>query len=56
MAKRTNDKLAQLKEQMTVFMGSHGDAYANFDKSKVGRMSFLDFSYLVQELARTANQ
>ena len=37
-------------------MGSHVDAYAAFDKSQVGKMSFIDFSYLIQELARTAKQ
>ena len=45
-----------MKEWMRVYMGSHGDAYQAFDKSKVGRMSFIDFSYLVTELCRTADK
>ena len=47
MQKRTNAKLAELKEMVTQSLGSVGDAYTKFDSSKVGRMSYLDFSLLV---------
>lgn len=54
MASRTNDKLAEMRELMELYMKSHGDAYRSFDKSKVGRMTFIDFSTLVSELYRVA--
>ena len=31
IAQRTNDKLAELKEMMLIYMGTHGDAYKKFD-------------------------
>lgn len=52
---RANNRLAWMKENMQMYMTSHGDAYRNFDKSKVGRMAFVDFSTLVAELARVSS-
>ena len=35
MAERANNKLALLKEHMTTYLTSHGDAYRKFDSSRV---------------------
>ena len=43
MQERVNGKLALLKELMSTYLISHGDAYRKFDASNVGKMSFLDF-------------
>jgi len=55
LMERANNKLAELKENMQKYMVSHGDAYRSFDKSKVGHMTFIDFSLLVVELCGVAN-
>lgn len=44
MNRRTNAKLSELKEMIVQFLGSISDAYSQFDSSKVGRMSYIDFS------------
>ena len=55
MVERANNKLAELKENMQKYMTSHGDAYRKFDESKVGKMTYRDFSLLVTELCRISN-
>ena len=55
MAQRTNNKLAELKEQMVAYLKTQGDAYRKFDQSKVGKMQYMDFSLLVTEMSQASN-
>ena len=56
MAERANNKLALLKEHMTTYLTSHGDAYRKFDSSRVQKMCFMDFNTLVTEMFQAASQ
>ena len=40
---------------MHLYMTSHGEAYRKFDKSKCGRMTYIDFSHLISELCFVSN-
>jgi len=55
MFERANNKLVEMKEKMHIYMISHGEAYRKFDSSKCGRMTFIDFSHLVEEICRISN-
>lgn len=37
------------------YLPTHGDAYRKFDGSKVGKMSYMDFSLLVTEMSQASN-
>ncbi len=56
MKLRANNKLAQLKEQMHIYLTSHADAYRKFDQSKVCKMTFSDFNLLVTETCKASSQ
>lgn len=52
MVKRANDRLAEFKEKMILYMTSSTDAYKLFDSTKEGAMSYLDFDSLIRELCK----
>jgi Ca2+-binding EF-hand superfamily protein len=49
---RAHNKMARLKEQMTLHMKSPQDAFDLFDKSKAGKLSFNNFNDLIIELSK----
>ena len=49
---RAKNKMARLKEQMTLHMKSPQDAFDLFDKSKDGKLNFTNFNDLIKELSR----
>lgn len=56
MIERANDRLAEFKEKMILYMTSASDAYKMFDSSGEERMSFLDWNKLVRELCALAKE
>jgi hypothetical protein len=56
MMQRANNKLAELKATMQIYLISHADAYRKFDQSKVGKMTFSDFNLLVTEMCKASSQ
>lgn len=53
---RARNKMAKLKEQMTLHMKSPQDAFDLFDKSKEGKLSFSNFNELITELAKLSDE
>ena len=53
---RARNKMAKLKEQMTLHMKNPQDAFELFDKSKTGRLTFANFNDLIKELARLSSE
>lgn len=52
MVKRANDRLAEFKEKMILYMTSSTDAYKLFDSTRESRMTYLDFDALIRELCK----
>lgn len=52
MIKRANDRLAEFKEKMILYMTSSTDAFKLFDSSRESRMTYLDFDSLIRELCK----
>ena len=53
---RTRNKMAKLKEQMTLHMKTPQDAFELFDKSKTGKLTFANFNDLIRELSALSKQ
>lgn len=53
---RAKNKMAKLKEQMTLHMKSPQDAFGLFDKSKAEKLTFANFNDLIRELARLSDE
>lgn len=56
MASRAAGRMAKLKELMNLHMTSANDAFRFFDAEKDGRITFLDFSKLVQKAHELAGE
>lgn len=56
MIDRANDRLAEFKEKMILYMTSAADAYKMFDSSGEERMTFLDWDKLIRELCTLAKE
>lgn len=53
---RSKNKMAKLKEQLTLHMKSPQDAFELFDKSKNGRLTFTNFHDLIKELSSLSSE
>lgn len=53
---RSQNKMAKLKEQMTIHMKSPQDAFEIFDKSRTQRLSFANFNELIKELSKLSSE
>lgn len=50
LKERAKDKMARLKELMLLHMTSPGDSFRYFDESKMGKLTYQEFSKLVVQL------
>lgn len=53
---RAKNKLAKLKEQMTLHMKNPQDAFELFDKNKQNKLTFANFNDLMKELSRLSGK
>ena len=53
---RAKNKMAKLKEQMSLHMKSTQDAFELFDKSGEGKLTFSNFNELIKELSRLSKE
>jgi hypothetical protein len=56
LKERAKDKMARLKELMLLHMTSPADAFRFFDESKMGKLTYQEFSKLAIQLNTLANE
>lgn len=56
LKERSKDKMARIKELMILHMTSPNDAFRFFDTSKLGKLSYSEFSTLIVKLYGLANE
>lgn len=56
LKERSKDKMARLKEMMILHMTAPNDAFRFFDESKLGKLTYQEFSKMVVKLYELAGE